>query len=562
MSSGAAGNGNRDSLPLFSPTLTSSREQEHVLHSVFSPTLRGGVTTWDKGDREKRTREKREKIALAAERVKPKTQSSLTTAVPFASPHSNRIRFPKTPGGPETPLAHKSFYSPSSDFLSPVSTISTCSFKSLPIDMLSFEYVSNCDSPDALQQIVDTLSAERQYPSLLKRAKKQLESIHKTAARHDGIHTSHLIDSQRQHTLYVSSANDESSLVMSLSSSMLDGADVEGGDERKGESQVLVNSNGGNDWEVKEVKRCTTPGSDRQVGTPGRSGIATNESESVRSKAEKKHLVEIRQLHEQVHSVESSKSNDNANLLLKLKSLEKAKEEAERKVAVLEKMSESASARGATEIKLLAEVRQLEEQLHSMEASKRKDNTNLLYKLKYLEEAKEDAERKVAMLERMVASTSANNREIKSALAIVRQERQLLQDSIRDEREAARSQVEEAKAIEEALHKKIENLSAQLSHFKEQSLDAYKSMELRLRRRLQKEYSQRDGDIRSLQQELQEARSTLEATTKERSATLRSIQLALGKSGDGVCCLACMLAHRVHSWYSPVTSACCTYSGR
>jgi hypothetical protein len=143
-------------------------------------------------------------------------------------------------------------------------------------------------------------------------------------------------------------------------------------------------------------------------------------------------------------------------------------------------------------------------------------------------------------------------------LAIVRQESQLLQDSIRDERESSRSKVEEAKAVEEALNKKIQSLSAQLSHFKGQSMDSYKSMELRLRRQVQKECSQRDSDIRSLQQALQDARSTLEAMKKERSATLRSIQLALGKTVDGVCCLAFMLAHGVHSWYSHDISVCCT----
>ena len=559
MSSGTARIGHQDSLPLFSPTPTSSRELEHVLHSVFSPTLRGGVTSWD---RKKLEREKREKIALAAQRVKPRTQSSFTTAAPAASPHSNRIIcFPKTPG-PKSPLA--SFHSPSSVFMSPVSTISTCSFKSLPIDMLSFDYVSNCDSPKALQQIVDTLRAERQYPSLLKSAKKQLESILETGARHDDIPTSHLIDLQRQHTLYVSSVDDESSLVMSLSSSMLDGADVEEDEKRKEKTQVFVNSNGGNDLKVKEVKRSPEPVSNRQEGTVGgRPVIAANELESVRAKPETELLPEVKKRDEQVYINESSKSKNNASLLLKLKSLEKAKEEADRKVAVLEKMSESASTHRKTEINLLAEVQQLEEQLHNMEVSKSKEDANLLLKLKSLEEAKEDAERKVAILERILSSTTAKNTEIKSTLAIVQQESQLLQDSIRDEREAARFKIEQAKAVEEALHEKIQSLSTQVSHFKEQSKDAYKSMELHLRRQVEKEHSQRAGEIRSLQQALQDAQSTLEAMKKERSVTLRSIQLALGKSGDEVCCLAFLLALWVHSWCnSPVTSACCMYSGR
>jgi hypothetical protein len=581
MSSGAD---RQDPLPLFSPTLTLSREREHVLHSIFSPTLAGGVTSYkDNWNRERREREKQEKIALASQRVKPRPQSLTqkggvpatdqlsykaqflcsTTHAPVQSfsPHGKTSFHPKTPGV-KTPCALKDFFSP--DFQSPLSTISalstasTCSFKSLPIDMLSFDYVSTCESPEVLQQIVDTLSAERQYPSLLKSAKKQLETIQESTKRQYCITMPHHMDMQRENILYVSSTNDESSLAMSLSSSMLDGVGVEGPFELKKEAQVLINSNGRNDVEVNEKNRCIEPNFDRPVREPSSPRVGFKEKAQVLINSDRGNNLKVKeaarsiapsfQYQERLPSGRPVERKEETQRLttstqdndLEVKDLKRSiMQSSHYQISAPSgrptiATDEVASVRAKIEAKLLAEIQQLEEQVHCMEESKRKDSANLLLKLNFLEAAKKDAEHKVAVLEKMVAAASANSREVISTLANVREDSRLLQGQLRNEREATRSELQEAKAAEEELHKKIQSLSARLFHFKRQSADTNRSTELRLRRQVEKEFTQRDRDIRSLQQALQDARRTLEAMKEERSTTLRSIRLALGKSGDGV----------------------------
>ena len=254
-------------LPLFSPTQASSGSEDAVLHSIFSPNFQGGITSLhhhkgEKHDVEKRERQKRERIAQASKRVVPKTPSTKRVSIidtrqsskPLNSPHDeffspsgcNDAPFiPATLSktGLKTPanLARSAFHSPrySPDFASPgafstisaLTTASSCSFKSLPIDMLSFEYVSNCESPEALQQIVDTLSADgsKHYPSLLKKAKQQLGSIQEQLCVRNNTtpsvrFTNMVHPVPKDSTLYVSSTKDESSLALSLSSSLLDDA--------------------------------------------------------------------------------------------------------------------------------------------------------------------------------------------------------------------------------------------------------------------------------------------------------------------------------------------------
>ena len=248
-------------LPLFSPTQVGC---EQVLHSIFSPTLEGGVTSFNKKKSKEANREtqKRERMAQAAKRVMPKTPSSsikkkenVFNAAQQHSPddefyspvgHVNDAPFIPatiTKAGLKTPanLAKSAFQSPmqtttfsavsSSPALSTISaltTASSCSFKSVPIDMLSFEFVKSCDSPESLQQIVTALSADgskHHYPSLLRTATTQLQSIHerKSTSEDHVVVPSVRFSDDKESMLYVSSVKDESSLALSLSSSMLDG---------------------------------------------------------------------------------------------------------------------------------------------------------------------------------------------------------------------------------------------------------------------------------------------------------------------------------------------------
>ena len=505
MSSRVVHTGGQDPIPLFSPTQVPSGEQ--VLHSIFSPNLQGGVTTYDSIDKQNRGQEKRKKVAVAAKRLKPCTPpspayrgkenapntakkvskyagaSTVQSPDQFFSPRSEvplhvgaKTFVAATPSN----LARNAFFSPrnaqqSPDFASPVSAISaltnasTSSFKTLPIDMLSYEFVSTCNSPEALKQIVNTLSADspRHFPSLLRTAKKQLESINETMQQQNeapGSNLNSLEGFQKESALYVSSTRDESSLALSLSSSLLDDEIVE--------AQVAGTSEIGYKKEItKQPTASNALICDKRKATPGdRRGIATIKPDASRTR----------------------------------------------------------------ETKLIAEMQQMAEKVHVLETIKEQDKKNLLLKLKSLEEAKNQAERKVTVLEKAVASSSAQTRDMSATLAEVRDESKQLQGLLRNEKEAARCKILEARKVQDGLQRKIDILSEQLAQCKERAADATKSMEKRFRLKAEKESAQRDSDVRSLKQALEDARMNLDAIKEERNETLHSIQHALGKSTDGV----------------------------
>ena len=506
-------------LPLFSPThLASSNEQ--VLHSIFSPTLQGGVTSFNNRknyDGANRERQKRERIAQAAKRVAPKTPAANIKMLSIQSqpsqPASSPDRFfspvgrnttPTIPGAVsklvlKTPanLARSAFRSPrqghSPDFVSPLSTISaltnasTCSFKSLPIDMLSFDYVSNCNSPKALQQIVDTLSADgsQHYPSLMRKAKSRLASINEQTVERQYDLPAMTVSSRAvekgDHSLYISSTKDESSLALSLSSSMLDNIDTV---PFHSTVPIPVSANVDNldDLIASKVKEPMTHRADEQRSASVNDQInfdtTTNGSSCVDVKREEK---------------------------------------------------------------LLAEIKQLTEEIRALRSAESKDNVDLKRQLESLEEAKNEAERKVSLLEKAVVSSSSHARGVTATLESVREESQILKDCLQEERTSARSTINEAKATEEGLRCKIQSIAAQLAQCQKQNADVAKAMESRFRRQVEQECANRDEDLRSLQLSLQNAQTTLRAMKEERNTTIRSIHQALGKSTDGVSCRVSLL---------------------
>lgn len=507
-------------LPLFSPTQVATSNSEQVLHSIFSPNLQGGVTSFKTNSKrtsniQKRQQEKRERIAQAAQRITPKTPTikkvSIKTQPPpellpatsqqdeFFSPlgHNAAPFIPATLSKPvlKTPanLARSAFRSPlNADlFASPLSTISalttasTCSFKSIPIDMLSFDYVSNCDSPEALQQIVDTLSADgsKHYPSLLRKAKQQLESINKqtTIPNHTvySVHFSTSTDEQvpRDSTLYVSSTKDESSLVLSLSSSVLDGASV-----------------------------------DIPVPPPPPAAAATSTTAVALNKVSNAVPIKPGTLNPRV-ATNGTK---------------------ERQRTHTQVTNTSTTAEERREAKLLSDLEKLTEEVNCLKYSQDSDNSELQRELNALREEKNEAEKKLTILEKTVLSSSSHARQANEALANVREEAQLLKDLLTSERNTAQLEIKEVRAIEEGLRRKVQTIAAQLARCKEQNADIAKSMESRFRRQVEKECAERDGNIRGLQQSLTNAQTTVKAMQEERSSTLRSIHQALGKSTDGV----------------------------
>lgn len=493
-------------LPLFSPTQVASSSNEQVLHSIFSPTLQGGVTSFKYNSRgkhgvQRREKQKRERIALAAKRVAPKTPAANKSKKVSISIQPSQLPPARSPdeffspvgrnSAPFIPatiskavlktpanLARSAFRSPryarSPDFESPVSTISaltnasTCSFKSLPIDMLSFEYVSSCDSPEALQHIVETLSSDgskHHYPSLLKKAQQQLESINeKTTVRHDNVPSVRILDIAeipKDSTLYMSSTKDESSLALSLSSSVLDGTSAE----------------------VPTVSKVPN------------------------------------------HRVQANGATNKANEPF-------SQSTSGRRIALSPPTNSSVDA--TREAKPKSEVEKLSEKVSKLKSFKGKDTKDLENKLKSLEDAKNEAERKVVALEKAVLASSSHAREANAELSNVREESRLLKDLLDGERNAARSELHEAKAVEEGLRRKMEAIAAQLAQCKEQNADITKSMESRFRRQVERERAKREGDVRTLQQSLQNTQMTVNAMQEERNSTLRSIHQALGKSTDGV----------------------------
>lgn len=481
-------------LPLFSPTQVSSG-REQVLHSLFSPTLEGGVTSFNKKSKTtNREMQKRERMAHAAKRLVPKTPSSrsknkenMKINAPllqspedeFYSPVGRNNDAPFIPAtisktGLKTPanLAKSAFRSPlqtaisassSSPAVSTISaltTTSSCSFKSVPIDMLSFDFVKTCDSPESLQQIVNALSQDgsKHYPSLLRTAKTQLQSIQ--ATRDNVADVPNVRFSDKDNMLYVSSVKDESSLALSLSSSVLD----EGNSEH-----VPATTNDEIPNHTSELKTRKVTMSNAKIN----------------------------------HRLSNTAQSENAHF-------------AER------------------EAKLRAEIDRLSNEIHALQNSKKEDDSKMLADIKALKHEKLNAESKVAALQEIVLFSSARVQEANEALANVRDESRLLRDLLESEHTASKCQLEEAKALEASLRRKIQTIASQLKHCKEQNAGMQKSIESRVRNQVERESATRNGEIHSLRQSLQNAQMTLNAMTEERNATLRSIHQALGKSDQGV----------------------------
>jgi hypothetical protein len=125
----------RESIPLFSPSQVPV--QEAVLHSLWSP------------------------LASKSRQI----QSSPVQATP--TPRRKSLH---------TTASEDVFFSPLNQ-TSPISVVSTHSFVSIPnVEMLSFDYVSTCQSPADLKQILGSLERQ-EYPSLYNLAQKKLESL-------------------------------------------------------------------------------------------------------------------------------------------------------------------------------------------------------------------------------------------------------------------------------------------------------------------------------------------------------------------------------------------------
>lgn len=109
--------------------------------------------------------------------VGPLVSPAATRASRLNSPSSRKtITTPGTDGF-HTPLT--SLDSPLSTNVSTLSNVSGSTFHSLPVGMLSFDYVKNCNSAEKLTKIVSALETEypQRYPSLLRTAKKQLRDV-------------------------------------------------------------------------------------------------------------------------------------------------------------------------------------------------------------------------------------------------------------------------------------------------------------------------------------------------------------------------------------------------
>jgi hypothetical protein len=200
-------------IPLFSPTQTTFNEQ--VLHSIFSPNVRGGVTsaaTKHKYDHRKmkRGRARKDRVNEAAKRLTAKTPSPMRppstpselhdfgSPIHLMSPSFGAIKadqgadMERTSAPPyvrttkESPRMPSSSSSSSPGLISPLTFVSPATSKSsstspalLSLDKLSFDYVSSCESIPDLEQVVSALSSSspRQYPSLLRSAKKRLQVL-------------------------------------------------------------------------------------------------------------------------------------------------------------------------------------------------------------------------------------------------------------------------------------------------------------------------------------------------------------------------------------------------
>jgi hypothetical protein len=525
---------NMDSLPLFSPTLAKSHE--NVLHSIFSPT-NGGANRHYKAPFGDVTNLK------TPGGPKPRLPIKASPSIPLASgsdlfftpaSQSPRRRYKVKFQQPSSPGAD-SFYSPSAfhSSASPLSTISALSysttgtsFRSVPIDMLSFGYVTACKSEDELEQIVDSLQADgpRNYPSLLKVAKQRLEVVQK----------------ENRHHVTTSLQHDESHLSFSMSHISATSSEPSPLQMKPREDifrMDLISE------DIEEEKRSTAPPIQRSLAWNQTSPTMSNSQGDDSSLIMSLSTAYLKEVDSEILTT-TSQSRLNTffprNEQLKATTFQASNTGSIRRQIVpvsnqlQEQLRRMRAERTDIEKKLREQVTDLTKNLENVEKARRQDQALLLAKLQEVENKKAQVEEEVTMLEMAVRSSTERAKDVISTMTEMKNETKFLRKVLDDERRCERLNSSKAKEIEASLREQLKKLSTLLVDSESSAKQAKDMTEMTMRNEFEDERAQHKAAAQALNRCLKDARGMLQNMKSERNNILQSLGEALGKNASEV----------------------------
>lgn len=446
----------------------------------------------------------------------PASQSSRTQL-------SVRFQQPTSPGV-DSFFTPNTFHSSSS----PVSTISALSystsctsFRTIPIDMLSFEYVRECKVQGELEQIVDTLQADgpRNYPSLLKAAKQRLKIVQEGSE--NLVNILHENDSQLSFSMtHISSTSSEPYAMY----------------EPAKESIHRMNSIS----EADNGEKSLTPSLHRNLVW---SETSTETSSSPLNESSLVMSVSTTCFEEMDFETRSSTLQSQLKILgkplvppiptqlnpvtpgsIRLPQLPPVSGRLQKQ---LQQMRDE---RNNIEKNLKDQVTKLTRNLENVEKARQMDQSILLGKLQEVESKKAQVEEEVAMLETAVRTTTERAKDIVSNMTVISQESKSLRKALDDERQNSKR----SNKIEAALRVQINQMSRLIADGEFSAKQAKETAEMTIRNEFDDERVKHKLAAKALNRCLHDARSMLQSIKNERSHILKTLSMALGKDSSDV----------------------------
>jgi len=514
---------------LFSPSLEISKE--NVLHSIFSPT-NGGATRHYRAPFSDATN------LNALGRPEPRKNKFTPSKSDASGPDHFFNPTRRTPLLQSTikcsqacsPGTHDIFFSPRTfhSSSSPLSTISALSysttgtsFRSVPIDMLSFTYVTECTSEVELEQIINSLQADSpgNYPSLLKAAKHRLDLARAVTSTQDKILNER--DSQFS-TLHVSSTSSESS-------------------SAKGKPAIFrVDSTSKGD---DDVQRSDVPSIQRSLAWSQTTHISSNsqidESSLVMSvsttfleELESDVASKISEPRQNAVNPTSEQINDPKHIMPQPSSIPRHIPPVSGKLQ--EQLQKMRDERSALERNLKDQVLEMNRKLENLVNTKQREQSVLSGKLNEVEKKKAQLEDEVEMLETAVRIAAEKAKDIVSSMTMMRHESQSLRTALIEEKENRKVKETRAIEIEVDLREQVTQLSSLLVHSEISAKQTKEITEMTMRNEFDHERLQHKLAAQALNRCLQEARSMLQNLKSERSSILHALASALGKDTSEV----------------------------
>lgn len=350
-----------------SPSLKSLRAREQVLHSIFSPGFRGGdqftVHTNSAFDTsksfasppwlsaKKNTSHKKKKEHWSARSSNnyhnydtPYFNTSQQINWSPASTKTTNKSKSSSPNSVITDSKNNSlFFSPSQTIASSLAESTHTSHKKEPTyEMISFDYISNCQSASDLKIIISFLKAKQQFSSLLRTAEQQYHKIRQETQQKHGrtekalttvLKPDHYTQSGHLHNKISQYLENESSLNMTLSF-----ADEE-------EAQQKANFYAGR--------------SQIGVGTSRTPAFPRQRIQQQQENRHKELYVQVERLTKEIEDMKRARSSDQSDFRRQLKALEDVNSRAKENIQHMQ-FSQTAASNQAKELRRSLEQQQNE----------------------------------------------------------------------------------------------------------------------------------------------------------------------------------------------------------